>query len=46
MKSHILLENRFQLCLYLDDGLELNCIVLITFRVVTKPSVINNREKQ
>ncbi len=46
IKSHILLEKRLQLCLYLDDGLELNCIVLITFRVVTNASVINNQEKQ
>ncbi len=28
-----------QVCLDLDDGLELNCIVLITFRVIANASV-------
>ncbi len=39
-----------QLCLDLDDGLKLNYIVLITFRVIDNASVTgiwnNNQKKQ
>ncbi len=49
IKTHNLLEKRqplynymiytSQLCLDLDDRLKLNCIVLITFRVIANSSV-------
>ncbi len=60
IKTHNLLEKRqplynymiytSQLCLDLDDRLKLNCIVLISFRVIANASVTglwnNNRWKQ
>ncbi len=60
IKTHNLVEKRqplykymiytSQLCSNLDDRLKLNCIILITFRVVANASVTglwnNNQEKQ
>ncbi len=60
IKTHNVLEKRqlsynymiytSQLCLDLNDGLKLNYIVIITFRVIANASVTglwnNNQEKQ